>query len=356
MLGISKETVHGLPEVHYPGRVILIDSAAKARDAVAYLMKQKQIGFDTETRPSFTKNLRYKVSLMQLSTPGECFLFRLKMIGSLEPLMKVLENPDIQKIGLSLKDDFHSLAKLCDFTPAGFVELQTFVKDFEIADNSLQKIYALIFNSRISKNQRLTNWEAPALTESQQNYAAIDAWACVEIYNHLCAGKFHPEECPYKIDDETAMMLQSSVGIHAPLKHSCSDSNTDPSDNDALDDQLIARLSSSDSSEVKKPRRKSSRSKAKTVAESNAEVPTKEKVSKAKAAPKAKASTKTKAAAKKKAVTKEEPKTKEASATKKPLKAEPASRIITDSGAKTPAKKKATDKPKTTSRKSTATV
>lgn len=219
MLGISKETVHALPEVHYPGKVILIDSAAKARDAVAYLLKQPQIGFDTETRPSFQKNHRYKVSLVQLSVPGECFLFRLKQIGSLDGLMSIFENPAIQKIGLSLKDDFHSLAKLCEFTPAGFVELQTFVKEYEIADNSLQKIFALIFGQRISKNQRLTNWEAAELTPGQQSYAAIDAWACVEIYNHLMAGRFHPEECPYKIDDETAKMLQNSVGIHLPLKN-----------------------------------------------------------------------------------------------------------------------------------------
>ena len=219
MLGISKDTIHTLPEVHYPGRVILIDSAAKARDAVKYLLKQKQLGFDTETRPSFQKNRHYKVSLMQISTPEECFLFRLKMIGSLDGVMSVLENPDIQKIGLSLKDDFHSLAKLQEFTPQGFVELQTFVKSYEIADNSLQKIYALVFNRRISKNQRLTNWEAPTLTLSQQSYAAIDAWACVEIYNHLLAGRFNPAECPYVIDDETAIMLQSSVGIHTPLKH-----------------------------------------------------------------------------------------------------------------------------------------
>ena len=228
MLGISKEIIHALPEVHYPGRVILIDSAAKAKDAVTYLKKQHQIGFDTETRPSFQKNHRYKVSLVQLSTPGECFLFRLKKIGGLEGLMSIFEDPEIQKIGLSLKDDFHSLAKLCQFTPAGFVELQTFVKDFEIADNSLQKIFALIFNKRISKNQRLTNWEAPELTLSQQNYAAIDAWACVEIYNHLRAGKFHPEQCPYIIDDATALMLQSSVGIHMPLTHPVGDEVNGP--------------------------------------------------------------------------------------------------------------------------------
>lgn len=220
MLGISKDTVKSLPEVHYPGRVILIDSAAKAKSAVSYLLKQTQIGFDTETRPSFRKNRHYKVSLVQLSVPGECFLFRLKLIGSLDGLKSIFESPNIQKIGLSLKDDFHSLAKLCEFTPAGFVELQTFVKQYGIADNSLQKIFALIFGQRISKTQRLTNWEATELTPGQQSYAAIDAWACVEIYNYLLSGKFKPEESPYQIDDETAIMLQNSVGIHLPIMHS----------------------------------------------------------------------------------------------------------------------------------------
>lgn len=113
-----------------------------------------------------------------------------------------------------------------DFTPAGFVELQTFVKPYRIADNSLQKIYGVIFNERISKNQRLTNWEAKELTPGQQAYAALDAWACQKIYNHLVAGGFNPDESPYVIDDETAQALQRSVGIHMQLNP---DGTPDPS-------------------------------------------------------------------------------------------------------------------------------
>jgi ribonuclease D len=143
------------------------------------------------------------VSLAQISAGDECFLFRLKLIGSIEPFMEFLGLEEVQKIGLSLKDDFHSLAKLMAFEPRGFVELQSFVKQYQIADNSLQKIYGIIFNQRISKNQRLTNWEAPELTESQQHYAAIDAWACQRIYNHLIAGNFSPEQSIYTIDEAT---------------------------------------------------------------------------------------------------------------------------------------------------------
>ena len=56
---------------------------------------------------------------------------------------------------------------------------------FGIDDRSLQKIYANLFGQKISKTQRLSNWEAETLTESQMRYAATDAWACVQIYKCL---------------------------------------------------------------------------------------------------------------------------------------------------------------------------
>lgn len=202
VLSITKQQLAELPEVKYPGKVILVDSASRCRSALTYLNRVGQVGFDTETRPSFQKFRHYNVSLVQISAGDECFLFRLKQIGAIDGLLKFLENPDVQKIGLSLKDDFHSLARLQEFNPQGFVELQSFVKDWEIADNSLQKIYGIIFGQRISKNQRLTNWEAQELTEHQQLYAAIDAWACQRIYNHLQAGMFSPADSPYILVEE----------------------------------------------------------------------------------------------------------------------------------------------------------
>lgn len=197
MLGITKEQLSQLPTVTYPGRSILINTMADAKAAMAYLLRQKIVGFDTETRPSFRKGHPHKVALLQLSAGEECFLIRLNLLGLFDTLKTFFENEDIMKIGLSVKDDFHSLMRLGEFTPKGFVELQEFVKQYGIADNSLQKIYAVIFGERISKSQRLTNWEADELTEAQQAYASIDAWACLKIFNHLKSGNFHPEECPF---------------------------------------------------------------------------------------------------------------------------------------------------------------
>lgn len=60
----------------------------------------------------------------------------------------------------------------------------------------MQKVYAVIFNERISKGQRLSNWEAETLTDAQQGYAALDAYACYRIYTHLRSGGFDPARLP----------------------------------------------------------------------------------------------------------------------------------------------------------------
>lgn len=182
---ISKEELSGLPQEVFPGRIIIIQSETEAEKAASYLEKFSAIGFDTETRPAFRKGVSHQIALMQLSTDETCFLFRLNVIGLPDCLANILVNPAIKKIGLSLKDDFSAIYKRKPITPSNFIELQSFVKNYGIEDNGLQRIYGILFEKRISKGQRLSNWEADALSEAQKMYAAIDAWACLRIFNEL---------------------------------------------------------------------------------------------------------------------------------------------------------------------------
>lgn len=198
IISIPKEVITELPIVSYPGKITLVDSAAVAHSALRVLACEKVVGFDTETRPSFRKGRVHQAALMQISTAERCFLFRLNKIGICAELKKFLENPDIIKVGLSVHDDFNVLRRTEAIEPKGFVDLQQMVKDYTIADISLQKIYAIIFGERISKTQRLTNWEADTLTEAQQAYAALDAWACLKIYEYLREGRFDIEGSPYR--------------------------------------------------------------------------------------------------------------------------------------------------------------
>jgi ribonuclease D len=189
-----------MPTVTYDGLITVVDNLEVAEGAICEIRAAKCVGFDTETKPSFRKGKTHNVALMQISTDSKCYLFRLNKLGIFDELKALLEDENIIKIGLSIHDDFNVMRRTCDINPKGFIDLQTYVKQFHIMDISLQKIYAILFGERISKNQRLTNWEAEALTEGQQHYAAIDAWACLRIYNHLRSGAFVPAESQFVVE------------------------------------------------------------------------------------------------------------------------------------------------------------
>ncbi|MBQ8484868.1 MAG: 3'-5' exonuclease domain-containing protein 2 [Bacteroidaceae bacterium] len=182
---ITKEEINEMPKVEYQGQIYIIDTPQQADFAVRYLSQFPLLGIDTETRPSFKKGVSHKVALFQVATNERCYLFRLNVFGLTLPLIQLLENPHIAKVGTSLKDDFLQLRKWAPFEPKNIIELQALVQDIGINDKSLQKIYANLFGSKISKSQRLSNWEAEELSISQQHYAAIDAWACIQIYRKV---------------------------------------------------------------------------------------------------------------------------------------------------------------------------
>ncbi len=181
----DKKAIPELPKVEFGGRIIVIQTAGEADRAVNYLMQFPQLGIDTETRPNFKPGGMNPVALLQISTPEACFLFRLNRFGLTDSLVQLFTSETVEKIGLSLHDDWAQLRKRKDFQPVNYVELQDYVKPFGIKDMSLQKLYANFFGQKISKNQRLTNWEADVLTEPQKRYAATDAWSCLQLYQKM---------------------------------------------------------------------------------------------------------------------------------------------------------------------------
>lgn len=181
----DKSDIVALPRAVFDGRIFVINTEAEAEKAVAYLLGQDILGVDTETRPSFKKGQRHNVALLQVSTHDTCFLFRLNLIGMPPAIIRLLEDINVPKIGLSLHDDILSLHKRADFTPGNFIDLQQHVGELGVKDLSLQKLYANFFHKKISKTVRLSNWEADVLSDSQKTYAATDAWACIKIYEEL---------------------------------------------------------------------------------------------------------------------------------------------------------------------------
>ncbi len=182
---ISNDDVAALEAIHFDGKIEIVDSVERLNEVCKALSAESIIGFDTETRPSFKAGVSNKIALMQLSTESHCYLIRLNHMPLARSLMEILQNEKIVKVGADVKNDLSGLQKLRHFTPRGFVDLQSIVGNYGIEDKSLRKMSGIVLGKKVSKAQRLSNWEAKQLTPQQQMYAATDAWVCIEIYNKL---------------------------------------------------------------------------------------------------------------------------------------------------------------------------
>ncbi|MGQ7870324.1 3'-5' exonuclease [Sunxiuqinia sp. sy24] len=182
---ITKEALADLPLHAFDGEIVLVDKEDQLKTAIAYLRDQDVLGFDTETKPSFKRGQVHQVALLQLSASEKAFIFRISKIGLPNELKDILADEQIAKVGVAIRDDIKALQKINRFSPQGFIELQEEVKGYGIQDFSLKKITGIVLGFRISKSQRLSNWEADQLSEAQLSYAATDAWVSCEIFNSL---------------------------------------------------------------------------------------------------------------------------------------------------------------------------
>ncbi len=182
---IDNDTVAALPAARFPGRIVIVDREEQVDAACEELLRHRVIGFDTETRPSFRAGVSYKVALLQLSTEDTCYLFRLSHIRLSNRILKILGSRQILKIGADVAGDIRSLHALRLFHADGFIDLQREASRWGIEEKSLRKLSAIVLGKRVSKAQRLSNWEAEILTEQQREYAATDAWVCVQILSAL---------------------------------------------------------------------------------------------------------------------------------------------------------------------------
>lgn len=186
---ITKEEVNQLPKAVYSGDIFVINSEDELLKQLPRLAKERIIGFDTETKPNFKKGQSNGIALLQLATPEITLLVKVKEVGLPKELVKILEDKSILKIGAAIRDDNRGLQKLAKFTPAGFIDLQSIVSQYGIESLSVRKMAAIVLGLKVCKSQQLSNWEATDYTDSQQQYAAIDAWACREIYLKLITSK-----------------------------------------------------------------------------------------------------------------------------------------------------------------------
>lgn len=202
---ISNEQTAALNSAHFGGEIIVVERDEQIQEVCRDLAAQRIIGFDTETRPSFKAGVTNKVALLQLSTHQRCYLIRLCRTRLHNSILKILSNPNILKIGADVTGDIRSLHALRHFNERGFIDLQQIASRWGIEEKSLRKLSAIVLGQRVSKAQRLSNWEAGNLTPQQQMYAATDAWVCISIYEKLMA-----TEPVVKGEEESALIVPTT--------------------------------------------------------------------------------------------------------------------------------------------------
>jgi hypothetical protein len=184
-ISITAEEINNLPLKTFSGKTYVISEPEKLDKIVSEIENYEVVGFDTETRPSFKKGQIFQVSLLQLAIPKKVFLIRLNHTGVTAELAGLFANPRIVKAGVGIRDDLKALQKLRNFEPANCYDLSALAKQAGLQVESVKKLTALLLGFRISKSAQTSNWEVGTFTQKQIEYAATDAWVCLELYEKL---------------------------------------------------------------------------------------------------------------------------------------------------------------------------
>jgi ribonuclease D len=184
-ISISHEEINVLPLKTFEGKTVVISDARQLPKAIKEIEKHEVVGFDTETRPTFKRGQFHQVALLQLAVPKKAYLIRLNHTSVTEDIVRLFENENVIKSGVGIRDDLKALQKLSPFEPAGFFDLSTLAKQAGLQVESVKKLTALLLGFRISKSAQTSNWEAATFTQKQIEYAATDAWVCLELYEKL---------------------------------------------------------------------------------------------------------------------------------------------------------------------------
>ena len=171
--------------ISFQGPITVVDNILKAEEALDKLFAAKCIGFDTESRPAFFKGQKFPVSIIQLATNEEAFIFQLKYVRFAGRLVELLSDESIIKVGVGVQDDIRRLNELCKFKHGGFFDLSAEMKRKGVVQSGARALTARYLGRKLVKSSQKTNWAVSRLTERQLEYAATDAWICLQLLDYV---------------------------------------------------------------------------------------------------------------------------------------------------------------------------
>jgi ribonuclease D len=177
----TRDEINALPVRRYEGDVRLVAAPDELERAIADILAEEVVGFDTETRPAFRKGESYLPSLAQVATSRTVYLFQLQRQDFSAPMRAMLGAEGTQKAGVSLADDLKNLGRMFPFEPRAIVDVGHVARRHGLKQTGVRNLAGILLGFRIPKGAKTTNWAAPRLSAQQIQYAATDAWACREL-------------------------------------------------------------------------------------------------------------------------------------------------------------------------------
>jgi hypothetical protein len=185
-LGDSLPTINFVAELTYARTHGEVDEAARR------LSRASVLGFDIEWRVLFQTGVApRKAATIQLCIEDYCAIFHLFHLGPApwpESLVTLLANASIKKVGVGASRDALKLRDDHGLVVASVVNCEEVARGkLGGQGGSLQDMTAQLLGKLLEKpaRVRMSNWEANPLSPEQLDYAALDAYASLRVYEAL---------------------------------------------------------------------------------------------------------------------------------------------------------------------------
>ena len=157
----------------------------------------KAVGFDTEQRPQFVSKkdggTENETAVLQLGVETSCLVLHIYYMSEMpESLESILRDENILKIGSGIDKDASKLTRERGLVCKGLVDTQGMATSLGLQKIGLKALAEQFLGIELDKGVALTNWENIPLHLRQIEYAALDAWVGLKVYQEMKRQKKSP--------------------------------------------------------------------------------------------------------------------------------------------------------------------
>jgi ribonuclease D len=167
-------------------QIFVVTNERQAALALADLAAAGEVGFDTESKPTFRKGqVSEGPHVLQFSTTEKAYIFQAHVTESHPVIIELLNSASITKIGFGLGGDLSQISNRFGLRPQAIVDLDRSFRKIGYRNSiGAKTAVAMLFQRKLLKSKSITtsNWGEKQLSDRQLIYAANDAYAALMVH------------------------------------------------------------------------------------------------------------------------------------------------------------------------------